>query len=352
MPTNILDKWNKNNPWKAPENWQRINTIDAHTEGEPLRIITSGYPEPLGKTILEKRAFSRKNHDHLRKSLMWEPRGHADMYGCILTPPVSEKADFGILFIHNEGFSTMCGHAILGVTQIALETGMIKLESPLTEINIDTPAGLVTSYGVVKNNIVEKVYFHNVASFAEELDAKVNVPGLGPVKYDLAFGGAYYAYVDARTIKLKLVPENAREIIAKGMDIKKAVMQSRRFNHPFEEDLNFLYGVIFIDKAQSSYAHSRNVCIFADGEVDRSPTGTGVSGRVAIHHARGEVELNQPIIIESIIGSTFSVSVVEGVNFGPYKAVIPKVEGRAYITGQNTFYINPDDPMKDGFLIR
>ncbi len=352
MPKNILDDWNKKNSWQAPENWLRITTIEAHTEGEPLRIITSGYPEPIGKTILEKRAFSKKNHDHLRRALMWEPRGHADMYGCILTPPVSEKADFGILFIHNEGFSSMCGHGILGITQIALETGMIKAVSPLTEINIDTPAGLVTAFGVIKNNSIEKVYFHNVASFVEELDTNVNVPGIGKVKYDLAFGGAYYAYVDAKSIPIKLIPENAREIIAKGMDIKKAIMQSRKLNHPFENDLNFLYGVIFVDEPQNSFAHSRNVCIFADGEVDRSPTGTGVSGRVAIHHERGELEINQPIIIESIIGSKFTASVVNRVTFGLYQAVIPKVEGRAFITGQNIIYINPDDPFKEGFLIR
>jgi proline racemase len=352
MQANILDEWNKKNSWKAPDNWQRINTIEAHTEGEPLRIITSGYPEPIGKTILEKRAFSKKNHDHLRKALMWEPRGHADMYGCILTPPVTETADFGILFIHNEGFSSMCGHGILGITQVALETGMIEAKSPITKINIDTPAGLVTAYGEIKDNSVQKVYFDNVACFVEELDATVDVPGLGKVKYDLAFGGAYYAYVDAQSVSLKLLPENAREIISKGMDIKNAVMQSRKPKHPFENDLNFLYGVIFIDKPESESAHSRNVCIFAEGEVDRSPTGTGVSGRVAIHHARGEIGLKQPIIIESIIGSRFTATVVDKVSFGPYDAVIPRVEGRAFITGQNSFYINPDDPLKEGFLIR
>lgn len=283
---------------------------------------------------------------------MWEPRGHADMYGCLIVPPVTSEADFGVLFLHNEGYSSMCGHGIIAVTKVVLETGMMPVKTPKTVIKIDTPSGLVTAYAKIKNGKVASVCFHNVPSFVDRLDETVDVPGLGLVKYDLAFGGAYYAYVNANDLNLRLAPENFRELIEKGMLIKNAVMNNRRIIHPFEDDLNFLYGTIFIGGPVGEGADSRNVCIFAEGEVDRSPTGTGVSGRMAIFYARGEVKINEPKIIESIIGSRFTGRVKKETKFGPHKAIIPEVEGQAYITGQNEFYIDPDDPLKNGFILR
>lgn len=351
MASKLLSEWNREK-WCIPNNWLKIETIEAHSEGEPLRIITSGFPHLEGNTILERRRFAKEKYDHLRTALMWEPRGHADMYGCILTDPVSADADFGILFIHNEGFSSMCGHGIIAITQIAFETGMIEPKGETTQIKIDTPAGLVTAFAVVKKGKVEKVYFNNVPSFVDELDIEVDVPGVGKVTYDLAFGGAYYAYVKADPLGIGCEPENFRELIDKGMAIKEAVMKTRPIQHPFEEDLNFLYGTIFISEKHNAHVNSRNVCIFAEGEVDRSPTGTGVSGRAAIHVARGELALNQPYKIESIIGSYFSVTAIEKTKFGPFEAIIPQVSGRAYITGENRFYINPNDTQKDGFILR
>ncbi len=283
---------------------------------------------------------------------MWEPRGHADMYGCILTPAVTPEADFGVLFTHNEGFSTMCGHGIIGVTKVVLETGMLPMIPPQTQVTIDTPAGLVTAYAKIENGHVQSVAFHNVPSFVVALDETVEVPGLASVRYDLAFGGAYYAYVDAEQVGVTCTPENYRALIEKGMAIKRAVMNQRSIKHPFEEDLNFLYGTIFIGPPIGRGADSRNLCIFADGEVDRSPTGTGVSGRVAIHFARGEIDVGQPMVIESIIGSRFTARVIKTTRFGSYDAIIPEVEGRAYITGKHEFVIDPEDPLKDGFILR
>jgi trans-L-3-hydroxyproline dehydratase len=338
--------------WVPPENWLKIKTIDCHTEGEPLRIITGGFPEVPGTTILERRQWVKANLDKLRTALMWEPRGHADMYGCILTPPVTEEADIGILFMHNEGFSTMCGHGIIGITKVALEAGIFPLREPESTIKIDTPAGLVTANARVSGGRVKSVYFRNVPSFVLAMDEVIDVPEIGRVKYCIAFGGAFYAYVKAEDLALSLSKKAFRELIMKGMAIKRAIISKKDVIHPFEEDLSFLYGTIFVGPPQSDNAHSRNVCIFAEGEVDRSPTGSGVSGYLALQYAGGEIALNQTIITESIIGSRFSARLIEEIKFGPHQAVVPEVEGTAHITGLHEFLIDPDDPLGDGFILR
>lgn len=338
--------------WTPPEDWVSITTIDAHTAGEPFRVITGGYPDVRGDTMLARRRYAQENLDHLRTALMWEPRGHADMYGCIVTPPVSPGADIGVLFMHNEGYSTMCGHGIIGIAKVALETGLLPMVAPETVVKIDSPAGLVTAHARVEAGQVRSVRFRNVPSFVLALDETVDVPGLGRVGYDLAFGGAFYAYVQAADLGLSCRPDDVRALIEQGRAIKQAVMASRRIPHPFEEDLSFLYGTIFIGPPEDRGSHSRNVCIFADGEVDRCPTGTGVSGRLAIHSARGELGLDQPIVVESIIGSRFKGRIVEATTYGPHPAIIPEVEGTAYITGHHQFLIDPADPLREGFILR
>jgi proline racemase len=338
--------------WRPPRDWLRITSIDAHTAGEPFRVITSGFPELLGDTILARRRYAKAHLDHLRTALMWEPRGHADMYGCIVTPPVAPEADIGILFMHNEGYSTMCGHGVIGITKVALETGLLPATEPETRIKIDAPAGLITAYARVERGQVMEVRFHNVPSFVLALDQHVQVPGLGRVCYDLAFGGAFYAFVQAEDVGVGCSQEDFRQLIDKGLAIKRAVMADRPIPHPFEEDLSYLYGTIFIGPPLGAGAHSRNVCIFADGEVDRCPTGTGVSARLAIHHARGEIGIDESMVVESIIGSRFTGRVVRETTFGPYPAVIPEVEGTAHITGRHEFLIDPVDPLRDGFILR
>ncbi|MBZ0245180.1 MAG: proline racemase family protein [Cyclobacteriaceae bacterium] len=338
-------------------NWQptdelQINTIDAHTGGEPLRIVTGGLPPIHGTTILEKRRYMKDNLDYIRKALMWEPRGHADMYGCIITPPVTPEADFGVLFLHNEGYSTMCGHGIIAVTKVVLECGMLPMKGNTTPVNIDSPAGLIRASAKIKYDKVESVSFINVPSFVQALDQSVEVEGMGKVKYDIAYGGAFYAYVNADEIGIGMTANDHDELIEKGMAIKRAVMKTFTFKHPLEADLNFLYGTIFTGAPRTQNADSRNVCIFAEGEVDRSPTGTGVSGRMALHYAKGDIKMGESMVIESIVGSSFRCSVKEVTKFGPYDAVIPQVEGTAHITGKHTFIIDPEDPLKDGFIFR
>jgi proline racemase len=348
---NILQKTN----YSAPADWVQIKTIDMHTGGEPLRVIVSGFPELKGNSVLEYRRDIKENYDYLRTSLMFEPRGHADMYGCILLPPNDDDADFGILFMHNEGYSTMCGHAIIAISTLAAKMNWITIIEGENELKIDAPCGRIVSYVNIKNGQVTGVRFHCVPSFVVGLDRVVEVAGLGKITYDLAYGGAFYAYVDLRKNNLDfgLSSNDYRAIIQKGMEIKEAVMkQDQEILHPFEDDLSFLYGTIFIDDAFDTKNHSRNVCVFAEGEVDRSPTGSGVSGRIAIEKARNQINYDSKIAIESITGSVFNGSLVSEKDYGPFNAVIPQVEGTAHITGMNTFIIDPNDPMKNGFILR
>lgn len=330
----------------------KIKTIESHAAGEPLRVILEGYPQIPGRTILEKRRFLRENLDYLRTALMWEPRGHADMYGALLTEPEREDSDIGVIFMHNEGYSTMCGHGVIALTTVLLETGMVKKGGDETTVKMDTPAGQVIAVGHLDKGRVKEVSFQNVPSFLSLRDQEVQVDGIGRVKFDLAFGGAFYAFVNAEEIGIGLSPQDFRQLIDWGMRIKRAVSASFPVIHPFQEDLSFLYGTIFVGKPHDPQHHSRNVCIFAEGEVDRSPTGTGVSARTAIHYFKGELGLNQPFTVESIIGSCFTGKALSLTNFGPYEAVIPEVRGSASITGFCEWTIDPGDPFAHGFILR
>ena len=337
--------------WEPPTSWRRITTIDMHTGGEPLRVFTSGLPPIHGNTVLEKRRYFRDHYDHLRTGMMWEPRGHADMYGAIVTP--SSDADFDVFFLHNEGYSTMCGHAIIALTTLAVEAGLVDApEGSKVNLTFNVPAGKIHARARVEGGRAREVSFHNVPSFVYSRDQEVDVPGIGHVRYDIAYGGAFYALVEAHSIGLELTPKQFDRLVNQGRRIKQAVMDTRAIEHPFEEDLSFLYGTIFTAPAHQPGHHSRNVCVFADGEVDRSATGSGVSARAALHHARGELRLNERITIESIVGSTMTVQIVEQTRFGRYDAVVPEVGGSACIIARSEFCFDPGDPFAAGFILR
>lgn len=338
--------------WKPPARWLKISTIDMHTGGEPLRILVEGYPAIKGRTILEKRKYFRDQLDHIRKGVMWEPRGHADMYGAVLTESCTEDSDFGTFFMHNDGYSTMCGHAIIALTKFVLDTGLIRKKGDLPVLKIDAPPGQIVSTGRRENGVIQSVSFRNVPSFVLHRDEQVEVPGIGRVQYDVAFGGAFYAIVDADKLKISLEPKELSRLIDLGMRIKRSVMNNQQIIHPFEKDLSFLYGCIFTGRPANPSRHSRNVCIFANGEVDRSATGSGVSARAALHHARGNLKVGEKMEIESIIGTTMEVELASITTFGPHKAVVPLVTGSASFTGKNSFWFDPEDPLKDGFIIR
>jgi len=342
--------------WSPPTDWIRITTLEVHTAGEPLRIVTGGLPPIPGDTILEKRRFAKENLDALRTTLMWEPRGHADMYGAILTEPVTPDGDCGVLFLHNEGYSTMCGHGILGLAMAGVEAGAVPhgsvSEDGTLTLRLDTPAGRVTAHAKREEGRIREASFLNVPSFVYALDQRVEVPGVGTVRYDVAFGGAFYAFCDAREMGVSLEPDNFREIMDVGRRVKLAVADALPILHPFEEDLGFLYGTILVGDPGDPVHHSRNVCVFADGEVDRSPTGTGVSARAALHFFRGELALGEPFTVESILGTTFTGQAVERAQFGPHEAVVPRVSGTSHITGRNEILVDPEDPLWRGFILR
>jgi trans-L-3-hydroxyproline dehydratase len=237
--------------------------------------------------------------------------------------------------------------------KVGVETGQFPVTGDHPVIKIDSPAGRVTATAHMKDGKVERVSFVNVPSFLLDRDLKVEVPGLGRVTYDIAFGGAFYAYVDADSVGIEITDKNQSELIDVGMRIKRAVMGSYEIRHPDgDTDLNFLYGTILVKMMPGAVIHSRNVCIFAEGEVDRCPTGTGVSGRLAIHHARGELGVNEPIVIESLIRTQFTGRVVETTSINGLPGIVPEVSGTAHITGRHEFFVDPDDPLADGFILR
>ena len=331
-----------------------ITTIDAHAAGEPLRIITGGLPELPGATILQRRRYLQQHFDHIRRALMWEPRGHRDMYGCVLTPAVTPEADLGVLFMHNEGYSTMCGHGVIALVTTLLETGTLPAKGQQTPVNLDTPAGLVRATAHLDSRgQVEYVSFLNVPSFLYARDVELELAPYGRLSVDVAFGGAFYAFISAAQLGLSIIPELASQLAAAGDTITRAVNTVLPIKHPLEEDLGFLYGTIFTGPPENPAHHSRNVCIFANAQVDRSPTGTGVSARLALHSARGEIADGQQIVIESILGaaSTFSGRVVGHAQVGSYQAVVPEVSGRAFITGRHEFVIDARDELGRGFLL-
>lgn len=325
-------------------------TIDTHTAGEPLRIVTAGVPRIPGATILAKRCWLKDNLDDVRKALMWEPRGHADMYGAYLTEPVTPAADFGVIFMHNEGYSDMCGHGIIALATVAVSQGLIPLNTPETRIGFDTPAGFIEASVAWDGERVGAVRFTNVPSFLYREGVIVRTPSFGEVTVDIAFGGAFYAYLEADGMQLDITPRFLGELIQLGDEIKKAVSNTVQVQHPLIPELNQLYGTII--SQQRKPLHQANVCIFADREVDRSPTGTGTAGRVAQLYAKGRLQAGDSLTNESVIGTTFTGKVLTETTVADIPAVIPEVSGSAFITGFNQWVIDPEDPVAGGFFLR
>jgi trans-L-3-hydroxyproline dehydratase len=352
-----------------------VEVLDYHTAGEPFRIIVRGYPALAGTNILERRRSALQQHDHLRKMLMWEPRGHADMYGGILVPPDHDEAQVGVLFMHNEGYSTMCGHGTIALATALVESGAIAPTGTATPIGIDAPCGLVRAVAHVHENElaaahasgrtprVHEVTFENVPSIAAALDVAIDVPGYGSLTVDVGYGGAFYALIDASQLGIEMRAENAATLAAAGRAITNAGRAALRnggalaaalgVSHPEEEDLSFLYGTIISGPPEDPAHHSRNLCLFAEGEVDRSPTGSGVSARLAVLHARGAVATGEEIAIESILGreSVFRGRVVRTETWAGRSAVIPGVRGSAHMTGSARFVLDENDPIGRGFLV-
>lgn len=330
---------------------QHVSTIDVHAAGEPLRIVTYGAPVLRGATVAARRAEMRDKHDWFRRFLLWEPRGHADMYGALLSPPVTPGADYAVIFMTNDGYSTMCGHGIIGLTTALIETGQFVATAE-QKIRFDTPAGLVEARAIIRDGDVELVTFENVPAYRAIKDLEIILDDGSAITVDIVWGGAFYALVPASELGVNVAPEHVDALIRAGMDVKHAVTRTTPIEHPVDPALNGLYGTIITDEPSNDSLNGRNIVVFADGEVDRSPCGTGTSARLAALYADHEIGLGEEYWHESVIGSEFIGRVTEETTFADRPAVITEISGRAYITGFNQFVIDPRDPFREGFLLK
>jgi trans-L-3-hydroxyproline dehydratase len=328
----------------------RLSYLDYHSCGEPVRIVTGGYPVLAGDTILARRRDARASHDRLRRAMMLEPRGHAGMYGVIPVPASHPEAAFGVLFTHNEGYSTMCGHATIALGRHAIEHGLIASVEPVTSFAIEAPCGLVRLACEVKDGKVGPVSFESVPAFVQARDRVVDVPGLGPITTDIAYGGAFYCILPASRFGLDFFETPVSEIVAAAGALTDAVRAGPPITHPTEPDLGFLYGTIVTDEAASDET-SFNLCVFAERQIDRSPTGSGVTARMALDHAKGLIGQGQERLFRSVTGGTFSGCVVGPAAFPAAGAVTVAVAGTSHFSGEGTFTIEADDPLGWGFKL-
>lgn len=329
-----------------------ISTVEVHTGGEPFRIVTNGLPRFPGRTIVECRAWVEENLDEVRQALIFEPRGHADMYAGYLTDPVTDGADFGIIFVHNEGYSDHCGHGVIALATAAVELGWVPQAVPETRVGIDAPCGFIEAFVEWDGQRARSVRFVNVPSFVYVANASVETPSFGRVEGDIAFGGAFYFYTDGRAHGLDIRPDNVERLIQFGAEVKKAANATYPVVHPDIPELNHIYGTIIHGAPSQAGSTQANCCIFADRQVDRSPTGSGTAGRVALLHAQSAMPDNGWLVNESIIGSVMRGRVIGEATVGRFKAVVPEVSGSAYIYGQCNWFLDRDDPLKHGFLVR
>ncbi|MDH3500620.1 MAG: proline racemase family protein [Acidimicrobiia bacterium] len=328
-----------------------ITTTEMHTGGEPVRIIESGYPALTGATILAKREEARARHDHIRTFLMHEPRGHRDMYGVIFVEPDLAEADLAVLFIHNAGYSTMCGHAITALGRYAVDRGLVPRVEPVTTVRIQAPCGLVVATVQVDGGASGRVGFTSVGAFVERTAATAVLDSWGEVTFDVAYGGAFYALLPAAQFGLHLGAPVAR-LVAAATALTDHLRSGPEPRHPTEPGLSGVYGTILTDGGIGRAEPSRNVCVFADAQVDRSPTGSGVTARMALLHAAGVVKPGEPHQFESLTGNVMQGSIAEKVAVGARPGVTVEVHGRAHYTGSATFRLETDDPLKHGFLLR
>ena len=322
-----------------------------HTGGEPVRIVESGYPPIPGATILDKRRYVRAELDHLRTALIHEPRGHFDMYGVIPVEPDLPEADLAVLFMHNEGYSTMCGHAVIALGRYAVDRGLVPKVAPETRMVIQCPCGPVAVRVEVDEGNAGAVGFESVPAFAHTLDLKVEVEGYGVVPCDIAYGGAFYALADAGRFGLEVPGSPVADLVRAANALSGAVRERVELTHPEAGDLGFLYGSVLTDGRDGGPV-SANVCVFADSQVDRSPTGSGVTARMALGHARGQARFGEERVFESVTGSTMTGRIVAERTVGDVPAVTVEVCGKAFYTGTASFVIEPDDPFRHGFLVR
>jgi proline racemase len=328
-----------------------FRTIESHTAGNPTRTVISGVPELYGDTMLARMHDLEARHDWVRTSLMFEPRGHSVMSGCLVLPPCDPRSDIGVLYIEASGHLPMCGHDTIGVVTALIQHGLIPSAEPTTSVVIDTPAGLVETTAEVRQGRVERVTFTSTPSFLYARDVGLDVPDLGQVSVDIAWGGNFYVIVDASSVRLDLTDERVGKRVMLAEVLRDLVNQTLDVRHPVLEGVHGVTHVQFIGPARREEATNLCSVVIRPGGADRSPCGTGTSARTATLVARGELRLGEPLVHESITGELFTSVPVENVHVGDLAGVRSRITGTAYLTGTATWSIDPEDPLREGFLV-
>ncbi|MBA7624167.1 Proline racemase [subsurface metagenome] len=330
-----------------------IFVVDSHTAGNPVRIAIGGLPQIPGDSVAEKRDYVRSKMDYIRTLLCNEPRGHSGMFGAILTEPGSKDADFGVIFFNPNYYDEISGHCIIGIATVLIEMGMFHLEEPSTEITLETPIGLVQVKANTTGGKVKSVSFINVPSFLYQKDISVTVPGYGKLKGDVAFGGNWFLYIDAKEVGIRVRPENANELVEAGNAIKYAFNSEFDLVHPTDRNVSKKLHVVCVsDSPIKNKDANQNIAVLGGNWISREPSGTATSGRMAVLFARNKLSLNEDFINEGIMGETYCGRLIEKTKVGKYTAVVPEITGSAYITGFNHIVLDPDDPFgSKGFLL-
>lgn len=333
-----------------------LTTVDLHTAGEPVRVVTGGVPNIPGETMHEKRVFFRQNLDHLRTALVNEPRGHADMWACVMTPPVTDGAAFGLIFMSAGGYLDMCGHESIGTATLAVEMGIVEMKEPETEVVIDVPAGLIRVRVNVENGKARGATLQNVPSFLYK-SGMIKVPRLGELPVDITFGGNFFAIIEAKELEITSDAAGIKEGYTSGLfeEIIESINKQMQIQHPEKDYIRGVQLILVSDKPINPQANVRdtvrNIAVLGNNSIDRSPCGSGTSARVATQYAKGELRLGETLVTESIIGSHFHAKPVKEVSVGGIQAIIPEITGGAFVTGIHTFVIDEDDPFKYGFRL-
>jgi len=326
-----------------------LHVIDTHTEGEPTRIIIAGVPPIPGEGIVEKRKYFMKHFDWIRTAVLLEPRGHKEQFGAVILP--SDKADFGLIFMDTHGYLDMCGHATIGVSTALISLGLIPKNEPYTKIKFETPAGIIEARCKIENEEVKEVSIIDVPSFHVGT-FQLKLPGTGKFDVDVAFGGNFYVITDARNLALRVRKEFIKKLITAGLKLIDATNKEIKITHPTNPNItNKINLAMFTDEPETDIANGKNVVIWGEGSVDRSPCGTGSAARAAVLFSKNLLKENEVFIHESIINTLFKVRIVNTTKLGSYKAIIPEITGKAYITQISQVIINRRDPLWQGFMI-
>lgn len=329
-----------------------IQAIDSHTAGEATRIVVGGIPNIKGNSMPEKKEYLEENLDYLRTAIMLEPRGHNDMFGSVMTQPCCPDADFGIIFMDGGGYLNMCGHGTIGAMTAAIETGVVPAVEPVTNVVMEAPAGIIRGDVTVVDGKAKEVSFLNVPAFLYKEGVEVDLPGVGTVKFDISFGGSFFAIIHASQLGLKIEPQNAGKLTELAMKLRDIINEKIEIQHPTLAHIKTVDLVEIYDEPTHPEATYKNVVIFGQGQVDRSPCGTGTSAKLATLHAKGELKVGEKFVYESILGTLFKGEIVEETKVADFNAVVPKITGSAYITGFNHFVIDEEDPLKHGFILK